>query len=297
MEHNTPKNFALQLGALATLYISLGAFIALTFSLISIIFPDEAESYWRYESATSTIRFSIAMLVVFFPAYISLTRKVNQIRRAESGVYLGLTRWLIYLSLLVGGGILLGDAVAVIFGFLEGELTIRFFLKALVLALITGLAFYYYLKDAKGYWQTHEKQSKTYGALVAIIVAAAIMLGAYHIESPQVIREVKIDQNQIGDLQDMQWRIEDYYRSQKLLPENLEILFPATKIPTAPEDRTAYTYFVDGEKSYKLCAYFKHASDRFSENHSRPHFEQNYNWEYSAGDWCFERTIDDTYRQ
>jgi hypothetical protein len=40
---------------------------------------------------------------------------------------------LVYLSLLVGGGVLLGDLVAVILAFLNGEITTRFILKAGVL--------------------------------------------------------------------------------------------------------------------------------------------------------------------
>ena len=125
---NTPKNFALQLGALITLYVSLTSLMTLLFAVITVAFPDAADGYYTVESATSTIRFSAAILIVFFPVYLWLTRTLNQIRRKEDGVYLTLTKWLIYLSLLGGGGVLLGDLVAVIYNFLEGEITTRFVL-------------------------------------------------------------------------------------------------------------------------------------------------------------------------
>ena len=112
METNTARNFALQLGSLIALYVSLSALIAVIFGVINITYPDQAEGYWAYDSAQQGIRFGIAMLLVFFPTYVVLTRTVNQIRRKETGTYLTLTKWLVYLSLLVGGGILLGDLVA-----------------------------------------------------------------------------------------------------------------------------------------------------------------------------------------
>ncbi len=108
---NTAKNFALQLGSLISLYISIVALIILLSGVITLQYPDVANGYWEQESASSSIRFSIAMLFVFFPTYIALTRMVNTIRRVEQGVYLALTKWLIYLSLLIGGGAILGDLV------------------------------------------------------------------------------------------------------------------------------------------------------------------------------------------
>jgi hypothetical protein len=114
---NTAKNFALQLGSLISLYVSIGALIALLFGIITLLYPDSAQYAWEGESARITIRTTIAILVVFFPTYITLTRIVNKIRRTESGTYLTLTKWLIYLSLLIGGGVLLGDLVTVLNSF------------------------------------------------------------------------------------------------------------------------------------------------------------------------------------
>ncbi len=142
MENNTAKHTVLQLGALITLYVSLTSLVVLLFSIINLQLPDAIDSYWEIESSASSVRYAIAMLVVFFPTYITLTRVVNKTRRSETNpTYLGLTKWLLYLSLLVGGGVLLGDAVVVILNFLEGEITMRFLLKAVTLFLVVGVAF------------------------------------------------------------------------------------------------------------------------------------------------------------
>jgi uncharacterized protein YacL len=153
MENTTPKHFVLQLGSLISLYISLGFLLGLLFGIINLKFPDATEGYWALESASSAVRLGIAMVIVFFPTYLILTRLVNKLRRQEkNGSYLNLTKWLVYLSLLVGGGVLLGDLVAVIMTFLEGEITQRFIFKALAVLVVVGLAFHYYILDARGFW-------------------------------------------------------------------------------------------------------------------------------------------------
>jgi uncharacterized membrane protein len=160
MEHHTAKHFVLQLGSLISLYLSLSFFLVLAFGCINLLFPDTLDSIWEVEQAGSSIRLVFAIVSVFFPTYIILTRLVNKNRReSEDSSYLGLTKWLIYLSLLVSGLVLLGDLVAVIMGFLEGELTFRFILKALAVFVVIGGAFYYYIQDAKGYWLDRDKQS------------------------------------------------------------------------------------------------------------------------------------------
>lgn len=288
--NNTPKHFALQLGALITLYVSISALIAVLFGIITVSFPDAAGSSWQYRTATESIRFGIAMLVVFFPAYVWLTRSVNQIRRSETGAYLTLTKWLIYLSLLVGGIVLLGTAVSVIYGFLNGELTTRFFLKAAVLAVVIKAAFYYYYQDAKGYWQTHEKQSIYIGAVMTVVVLGAIGLGVHHLETPSEVREAAIDERQVDDLRTIQWAIEEQYRTEEALPDSLESLYAPAKPPTAPEGRESYQYSITSESEYSLCATFAQSSNDQNEFRSFP-AEKNYNWYHEAGEWCFERKI------
>ncbi len=103
MENHTAKHFVLQLGSLVSLYVSLGFLLALLFSIINIVYPDAIDDYWTIESNHDTVRVGIAMLVVFFPTYLVLTRTVNKIRRSAGGTdtYLSLTKWLVYLSLLL----------------------------------------------------------------------------------------------------------------------------------------------------------------------------------------------------
>lgn len=294
---NTAKNFVLQLGALVSLYVLLSALITVVFGLINIAIPDAAEGYYAYESAQNGVRFGIAMLIVFLPTYLVLTRAVNNIRRNERGVYLTLTKWLIYLSLFVGGVILLGDLVAVIWSFLNGELTTRFLLKALTMLVVIGAAVGYYILDARNYWNTHEMYSKLCGLIAALVGIVVIGAGFFSIDTPNEVREKRIDEQQVQDLQDIQHHVENHYQQNGELPEEIDGLYTATNMPTASEERNAYQYRITDNQTYELCAEFAFPSERTeSASYVRPPTRDeypayNYNWEHDAGDVCFTRTV------
>ncbi len=294
MEQHTAKHFVLQLGSLASLYIAVSFALVLIFNLINLRFPDPAEGYYVVESAQSSVRLAIAMMVVFLPTYLILTRVVNNTRRAApTGTYLSLTKWLIYLSLLVGGGVLLGDLVAVIMAFLEGELTTRFLLKAASVLLVVGAAFTYYILDARGYWLTNSARSVQFGAAAAGLGIAIVIAGFMNIETPASVREGKLDDKQLTDLQEIQWRLESYVALNGSAPENLDQL-EGSDLPTAPEGRPAYEY-AKTDRGFSLCAEFaleSHDGGGMSSPYDTKAIIGNaWDWDHPAGRHCFERIV------
>lgn len=298
MENNTARNFVLQLGSLVSLYLSLIFLLVLTFGVINLTFPDATDSVWQIEGAAEQVRLGIAMVIVFFPTYILLTKRVNTIRRTETkGLYLSLTKWLIYLSLLIGGLVLLIDLVVVIMTFLNGEITERFILKALAVLIVIGTAFNYYIKDAKRYWVDHEKKSKLYGLAVSVVVLAAVVLGFFNIQTPQEVRERKLDEQQVQDLQQLQWRIQDYLTLEDELPQTLTDLNTKGVIPQAPEGRPAYEYSLT-ESGFELCATFKTESldNSFYPREVIPLERDTVilnldDWQHREGRQCFTRKV------
>jgi hypothetical protein len=300
MENKTAKHFVLQLGSLVTLYLSIAFLIVLVFNIINLFYPDATQGYWEVESSSSSVRLSIAMLLVFFPTYIYLTRKVNIYRRTETNEsYLGLTKWLVYLSILVGGGVLLGDMVAIILAFLNGELTTRFVLKAIFLLILVAVAFYYYIQDARGYWATREKASIMFGAGMTLIVVVSVITGFMNIESPKVVREMKLDSTQITDLQQIQWRIQDKLMvSSTTLPSTLGEIYADFESPIAPEGREAYSYEVT-DTGFKLCATFARESSDINQSYPNYGYDKGTtmsimnpdDWAHKAGRYCFDRVV------
>jgi hypothetical protein len=243
------------------------------------------------------------MVVVFFPTYLILTRLVNKNRRASNDTsYLGLTKWLIYLSLLVAGLTLLGDLVAVIMGFLEGELTSRFLMKAFAVSAVIGAAFFYYIKDAQGYWLKREKLSYVYAGVASLLIIATLGGALMYIPSPAQVREMNADQQSVSDLQDMQWRIEDYYQTNEALPVDIAALYGEFAAPVAPEGNSDYVYEAVSETEFKLCAEFNRDVNDVSSTYNADDmarsieprgFPGNYNWDYKVGDWCFSQSLDE----
>ena len=297
MENNTAKHFVLQLGSLVSLYLSLGFLLAILFGVINLSFPAATDTIWESESARESIRIGIAIVIVFYPTYVILTRTVNRLRRKQNDAkYLSLTKWLIYLSLLVGGGILLGDLVAVIMAYLNGELTERFLLKAAAVLITVGLAFFYYVRDAQGYWMKEERHSIWFAVLTTLVVSIGLFLGVTNIETPQEVREQRIDQIQIQDLQTIQWQIQDHITVNGTVPAVLDDLMNNNSIPDAPEGRPAYRYEPTA-RGFNLCATFntETPADEFF-GLSRPVAEKGAimnpeNWQHGTGEVCFERIV------
>ncbi len=292
---NTPRNIVLQVGSLLALYISISFFITLLFGLINLMHPDATDSYWNIESAADSVRLGIAVLIVSLPTYLVLMRLVNSHRReTQTTTYQHLTKWLIYLSLLVGGLILLGTLATTIYTFLNGEITTRFILKATTIIGVVGLAFHYYLLDARGYWVKNEQKSIMYGIGIGLAVFTAVAFGFQYIETPAVVREMKLDEQQVNDLRNIQWQLESYLTTSSTTPTTLDEAYgdlgPAL---TAPEGRDAYSYEVTAT-GFKLCATFaRDNSNEYATGFSDPalRIKNSENWNYKAGRYCFDRVV------
>lgn len=128
------------------LFLSAFHLGAILFELIDKAFPDPSRAGF---SATE-VRWSVSYVIVSFPLYLFLTvRQERELRRDPAQRASKVRKWLTYLTLFVAAGFLVGDLVALIFHFLEGELTVRFLLKVLVVATLAGTVFGYYLRDLR----------------------------------------------------------------------------------------------------------------------------------------------------
>lgn len=96
------------------------------------------------------IRWAMAVLIVTTPVYLWLTIRERAKLAADPALYRSAIRkWLTYITLLLSATALLGDLIAVIYAFLSGDFTLQFLLKALVVAVVSGLIFLFYLNDIR----------------------------------------------------------------------------------------------------------------------------------------------------
>ena len=137
---------------MVTLYTSAISFVTLVFQIINYYVPDQLTSYEYYyrDGILSTMRWAIAGLIVMFPAYLVTMKFLSASYHEEpSKRKLGVRKWLVYLTLLIAALIALVDLVSLIYTFLEGDLTMRFFLKVTTVFFMAGSIFYYYFTDIR----------------------------------------------------------------------------------------------------------------------------------------------------
>lgn len=142
----TAREAFLYLVMFSTLYFAVWNLGSLLFIFIDHAFPDANGGFYPGEMQ----RWSTAAIIIGFPVFLLLARYIG--KQIELNPFKRLSparRWLTYLTLFLASAALVGDTTTLIYNLLGGELTIRFLLKILVVALIAGSSFTYYLLDLR----------------------------------------------------------------------------------------------------------------------------------------------------
>lgn len=148
----SPKDFFLHLLSMVALYGSAVSFSAVMFQYINLGIPDPIEQaqYFSSEHARDIIRRSLSFLIILFPAYLATAWQLQRIYGLhQEKRQLWVRRWLTYLTLFIAALIIMFDLVALVNKLLDGELTLRFFLKVIAILFVAGSIFGYYLWDIR----------------------------------------------------------------------------------------------------------------------------------------------------
>jgi hypothetical protein len=135
--------YLLSFSMLATWTIALGSIM---FTLIDRWIKDPLSPQNYYSSGYYQIADSLACIIVAFPVYLFVMRYILReleahAEKAESAV----RKWLTYIALLIAAGVVVGDLITFLTLFLRGELTGRFVAKDVVVLVIAGGIFWYYM--------------------------------------------------------------------------------------------------------------------------------------------------------
>lgn len=143
--HLSARDAFLYLVMFGMLYLATYNLGNLLFQFINMAFPDPAVvEYWEWTGRE--IRFSTSALFVSFPVFLFVASKLaTQLRNDPTQRTSAMRKWLTYLTLAVVACIIVGDLIYLLNSLLSGELTVRFILKALVVGVIAGAVFAYYL--------------------------------------------------------------------------------------------------------------------------------------------------------
>jgi len=207
-------------------------------------------------------------------------------------------KWLIYFTLFVAALIVAGDIVSILYAFLQGDLTMRFALKALGALVVIGTVFMQYLASMQEGGRT---RAMRFTARIAILaVSIAIIAGFFVVGSPKEERVRQFDLRRIGDLQSIQWEIVNYRSVKGTLPASLADLKDDIRgfmPPRDPGTGESYGYQATGALSFELCAVFSRAREEAA-TAPKPVMPvgasiDGDSWSHGEGRQCFERVIDE----
>lgn len=240
--------------SLATWVTALGS---LLFDLINLRFPLAGE---QPSAAFGSLRFGIAAVVVAFPVFGLTLRRVRRDIAANPARGLDpIRRWLSSLALLAAALILLGDGIGLVMSFLGGDLTVRFVLKATVIAILAGGVVWWLQQNLHGQpWPENRRRAVWYGLCAAVL--GTVALSAWVTGGPLQARLQAQDTQRVSDLRSIYQSVNRFHREQGRLPANLEECNanPGTFIRNLQDRVTgeAYGYEVDGDGTFTLKATF-----------------------------------------
>lgn len=287
------------------LYLSAWSLGSVLFELIHRSYPDPAA--WSADASLGSLRWGVAMLLISFPGYLALSRRSYTAARHDPDRRRSRVRkWLTYLTLFVAAGTLLGDAISLLYNLLEGELTVRFLLKALTVGAIAGSVFGYYLWDLRqddlppDRMPARRPGLRLFAAAVAVVVAASLIAGMATAGSPARVRRMKLDRQRTTDLRQIAVALDGYWTQFGELPPDLETLGATRGFHIGsirdPDSAAPYEYVVDGERSCRLCAVFATSTlpDRDDRPEGRRHaasplafLSDSDFWRHAEGRHCF----------
>ncbi|MDO8462785.1 MAG: DUF5671 domain-containing protein [bacterium] len=300
-----PKEVVLQLFVIVTLYVIAVEVGILLHQLINAWISDvAADAYRNPIEYMSPLRHAIAMLIVFVPIHAWARRALHRLVDTSEAVReLRSRRWLGYFTIAIAALILAGDLVAVINRFLDGELTLRFGLKAIAILVIAAVVLWY--ERAELHRDTKPALHRTMhgvgiGALV--VISVALVAGFTVAGAPRSARSVKIDEQRANHLMSIQQEIVAYWDLRRVRPARLEDLNDPIRgyaLPIDPETGASYEYEVRGDLSFSLCGTF--TTDTLTSATPTPQLPRSVYgdvtaqyWQHAQGRHCFERTIDPT---
>ena len=269
---------------------------SLWFSLIEHWLPDPADARWRIVRLGPEIRWSVSALLIAFPVFAFTARLLvrematNTLHRLSP-----IRRWLTYFTLFIAACVLIGDTTVLVHTLLGGELTLRFMLKATVIAVIAGTVFAHYLRDLRQEERAPDvdegptRALASGGRLLAVagaITAAALAYGMWVMGSPLQQRLIRLDANRIAHLEQIERAATRYHDDHGALPPSLQTLADlpgATLTWHDPRSGEAYGYRVVDATGFELCAHF--------DTHSAQASHPDEDWPHPAGAHCFIRHL------
>ena len=308
---SSAKDFFAYLLLFVLLYTWVTSLGRLLFGFINVAFPlavpglPDRSVVFEQESQVLKLQFSI--LLVSFPVFLALARWMNnELKRGVMRWESRMRKWLTYLTLFVAAVTVIIDVATLLYYFLSGDFTIRFFLKALTVFVLGGGAFHYYLRDARDPQANTEKCARPFAKWISVAITLALAMTFFVVDPPWVERAKRFDRQRVQDLSSIVNAAQAFYDQRGALPQTLDQFHEQGPWYVAsladPETGSAYEYAVKAATDYELCATFsREGSDTTQPGvypsvkpypvGAYPQDRRGSSFSHSVGRQCFQRKV------
>ncbi|QQS61686.1 MAG: hypothetical protein IPN70_02025 [Candidatus Moraniibacteriota bacterium] len=278
----------------------------LYYEVIDKYFPDPAAFYGYGSSvATQAIHYAISALIITFPLFFfTIFFRFRKFRQQEVKREIMAIKWITYGVLFICLIILVGDLIALLYTFLQGEMSVRFFLKACVILLISGTVFGWYFFERREIQYKKPISKRVFQAFAwssSFGIFLGILFGFLISGSPQMARTRAFDTQRSQHLSQIASCVENFASQYQRLPKSIEEIQKSTYYCIEegnqfdPEKNIPYEYRIITEArtvgtvregEFELCAQFSLESS--SENKEYPsYYDVNTKWStHKAGKEC-----------
>jgi hypothetical protein len=290
----SPWDVFIHLLAVIALYVSIVGALAVLFQYVNLALPDPADVD---TDVRDRIRWGVASLLIFFPAYAWAWRSIElDLRENPDKKKLWVRTCPIYLTLFLAGLLALTDLACLVYYFMSGDLTSRFLLKVLAVLLVSGAVLWFYLGALRRDPGPLPSMTRGFAYAAFLLVGLLVIAGFATAGSPARAHLARLDGTRIENLQKIQQEVVEYWQSKSVLPASLDQLTDSISgfsPPRDPATSKSYGYHAVGPTSFELCADFA-LRDFDTEKSVSSWRESNSGktWDHEAGHFCFSRTID-----
>lgn len=291
-ETKHPAKFTfLYLLSLASLVLTAIGVGMVVFELINKYIPDFLAYSYQGSFNDSQLKFAFSALLISAPIYFLCSYFLEKnVRKENLSLSNSLRKWLLYLITFVSSVVIMGWLIGLLINFLGGELTLKFALKALSAIVISGLILGFYVYEIRRKTaKITPLVVKVYTIIFVVIVSSSLVLSLFLMESPQTARNKRLDEIILNSFDTISMAVDDYYYSEKSLPESLTDLdseFLVEEQIHDPQTKEIFGYNIIDEGAYELCANFR--TETLDNNKG---FKVNYQRSHHKGWQCLQREI------
>jgi hypothetical protein len=239
------------------------------------------------------LKFAVAALIIAGPIYFLAARHINSnLEAGRLSLQSAIRRWLTYLILFIVSVVMIGWLIGMISSYMNGDLTLKFGLKALSSLAIAGIiAGYYWYDIRREKAVAKDKTVMWYGYASAALAVITLIVAIIYAGSPREARDRRADELLLGRFDVIDGAINSYYMENGKMPANLDTLVKEKRISdekqlTDPVSGEKIAYKPGKDKLYELCATFRRGNKE--EDINRYYTSR---WPHDAGNQCLTQRL------